>query len=389
MWLFGVVLFVLAVTSSLLSPAEAKPFTGCETAAYPPNKTREEVPLYQVNLDLPPRDRWTTLMKDKGPQVVALIDDMSELVKKVAGERIFNFLLSSLTAVTDSLPQPYKEEIEGIASATGLPVSTVTLYNIFYEAFTLCTSLVIQDQSGHLYHARNLDTGVFLGWDARNHSWTVAELLKPMAVRLRWTKNNATVFESLSFSGYVGVLTAVKKDAFTFSLNKRFALNGGFLGLLEWLLFHDHDQRWVSFLTREVMEKATSYTEAWQALSTPRLLAPVYFILGGTQPGEGCIITRDRDNFDLATLGESGEWFLVQTNYDHWRSPPFFDDRRTPARHCLSAGGVQQASPALLYNVLSTRPVLNKGTVYTALMDVRSGEVHAWRRACPDPCWPW
>lgn len=65
--------------------------------------------------------------------------------------------------MTDSLPQPYKEEIEGISSATGLPVSTVTLYNIFYEAFTLCTSLVVQDQSGHLYHARNLDTGVFLG----------------------------------------------------------------------------------------------------------------------------------------------------------------------------------------------------------------------------------
>lgn len=43
---------------------------------------------------------------------------------------------------------------------------------------------------------------------------------------------------------------------------------------------------WVSFLTREVMEKATSYVEAWQALSKPRLLAPVYFILGGTQPGE-------------------------------------------------------------------------------------------------------
>lgn len=65
--------------------------------------------------------------------------------------------------LTDSLPQPYKEEIEGISSVSGLPVSTVTLYNVFYEAFTFCTSLVIEDQSGHLYHARNLDTGVFLG----------------------------------------------------------------------------------------------------------------------------------------------------------------------------------------------------------------------------------
>lgn len=64
----------------------------------------------------------------------------------------------------------------------------------------------------------------------------------------------------------------------------------------------------------------------------------------------------------MATLGESGDWFLVQTNYDQWKSPPFFDDRRTPATHCLSEGGAAQASPALLYNVLSTSPVLNKVT---------------------------
>ena len=65
--------------------------------------------------------------------------------------------------VAGSLPNPYKEEIEGIAKASGLPVSTVTLYNIFYEMFTFCTSLVVQDSSGHLYHGRNLDTGVLLG----------------------------------------------------------------------------------------------------------------------------------------------------------------------------------------------------------------------------------
>lgn len=43
---------------------------------------------------------------------------------------------------------------------------------------------------------------------------------------------------------------------------------------------------WVAFLTREVMQEATSYEEAQIKLSKTRLLAPVYFILGGTQPGE-------------------------------------------------------------------------------------------------------
>ena len=42
-------------------------------------------------------------------------------------------------------------------------VGEVVLYNIFYEVFTVCTSIVAQDTNGKLYHARNLDFGLFLG----------------------------------------------------------------------------------------------------------------------------------------------------------------------------------------------------------------------------------
>ena len=32
----------------------------------------------------------------------------------------------------------------------------------------------------------------------------------------------------------------------------------------------------------------------------------------------------------------NGTWFLVETNYDNWQDPPFFDDRRTPATKCMN-----------------------------------------------------
>ncbi|XP_069167810.1 acid ceramidase isoform X2 [Procambarus clarkii] len=365
---------------------------GCESGAYPPDK-HFEVPVYDVDLDLSPLQRWAPLMADKGPQLVALIDDVKDLIKSVVGETIFKIIMNNLSKVATTLPYPFYEELVGISTFSELPLSTITMYNIFYEAFTLCTSIIAQDPSGYLYHGRNLDTGVFLGWDKKNHTWKVAEKLKPLTVQLNWKKNGTTLFRSLSFAGYVGVLTAVKEDKFTFSLDKRFALNGGFMGLLEWILFDDHEQSWVSFLTREVLEVASSYKEAQTKLMKTRLMAPVYFILGGAQPGEGCIITRDRDNADLVTLGSektgSGSWFLVQTNYDHWKNPPFFDDRRTPAIQCMTENGQINASLSLIYNVLSTKPVLNKETVYTALMEVRSGELQGWTRQCPDPCWPW
>lgn len=38
----------------------------------------------------------------------------------------------------------------------------------------------------------------------------------------------------------------------------------------------------------------TSYEEAKTHLAQTKLLAPAYFILGGNQTGQGCIITRSR-----------------------------------------------------------------------------------------------
>ena len=65
--------------------------------------------------------------------------------------------------VAKSLPSVYYEEIVGISKATGLEVSEITVYNIFYEAFTFCTSIIMEDKNGHIYHGRNLDFGLFLG----------------------------------------------------------------------------------------------------------------------------------------------------------------------------------------------------------------------------------
>ena len=47
--------------------------------------------------------------------------------------------------IVDDLPKPYGDEMKGIANATNVNLSEIVLYNIFYEIFTLCTSIVGQD----------------------------------------------------------------------------------------------------------------------------------------------------------------------------------------------------------------------------------------------------
>ena len=66
------------------------------------------------------------------------------------------------------MPEPFGEELKGIAFDSGLPLGDIVLYNIFYEIFTVCTSIVGKDANGTTFHARNLDFGLFVGWDVTN-----------------------------------------------------------------------------------------------------------------------------------------------------------------------------------------------------------------------------
>lgn len=134
-----------------------------------------------------------------------------------------------------------------------------------------------------------------------------------------------------------------------------------------------------------------SYQDAKDRLAKTRLLAPAYFILGGKNSGEGCVITRSRtaalDIWDLDI--KKGTWYVLETNYDRWKPPLVLDNRRGPAMKCLNQTTQENLSLPAIYDVLSTKPVLNKLTVCTTLMEVYNGHTETYLRECPDPCSPW
>lgn len=97
----------------------------------------------------------------------------------------------------------------GIANVTGINLGEIVLYNIFYEVFTVCTSIVAQDNQDKLYHARNLDFGLFLGWDVKTHDWAVTEKLREIIININWTRGGQTVYKSVNFAGYIGIYNGV------------------------------------------------------------------------------------------------------------------------------------------------------------------------------------
>ncbi|XP_004382838.1 acid ceramidase isoform X1 [Trichechus manatus latirostris] len=385
---------LLAAAASCAMAQHVPPWTeDCRRSMYPPSGPtyRGPVPWYTVNLDLPPYKRWHELMADKAPALRIIVNSLKNLVNAfVPSGKVMQIVDQKLPGLLGPLPSPFEEEMKGIAAVTEIPLGEIILFNIFYEFFTICTSIVTEDKEGHLLHGRNMDFGVFLGWNINNNSWVITEELKPLTVNLDFQRNNKTVFKATGFAGYVGMLTGFRPGLFSLTINERFAMNGGYMGVLEWIL-GKKDATWIGFLTRSVLENSTSYEETKNILTKTKILAPAYFILGGNQSGEGCVITRDRKvSLDVYELNpKQGRWYVIQTNYDRWRNPFFLDDRRTTTKICLNQTTQEKISLPTIYDVLSTKPVLNKLTIFTALMDVTRGQFETYLRDCPDPCIGW
>lgn len=95
----------------------------------------------------------------------------------------------------------------GIANITGVDTAALILYNMGYEIEGGCTSIVAQNANEEVFHARNLDFGLFFGWDKVNHTWELTELLRPLLFNARVTRGGQTLFNATYYAGFVGLLT--------------------------------------------------------------------------------------------------------------------------------------------------------------------------------------
>merc|ERR1712179_155796 len=129
------------------------------------------------------------------------------------------------------------------------------------------------------------------------------------------------------------------------------------------------------------------------------MVGPSYVTIGGLQKGEGAVITNTVNTttaVDVMTIGNgypksgSEPFCVLQTNYDNWVSPPFFDDRRDPVVDCMNQIGTQGLTKETLYNVLHAHPNRNRLTTYTTLMSASEGLFENSIQYCEEEgCAPW
>lgn len=384
----------MQVTALLLAcmtaSVAAKDMCKMDTGAYPPNATRA-LPWHTIDLDAAPEDRWTAVVTPLSAQILAMIDQLVDRIPPTLRNEILANLTRNAPGYVDAMPPVYAAEIRAIAAATDIDLGLIFLYNIAYELEGACTSIVAQNSNGDVFHARNLDFGLFDGWDNGTNTWALAEKLRPLLFNARFIKGGVTFYNATVYAGYVGLLTGMRTGNFSITVDTRFDLNID-SGLISWLK-GNHSGHFLSFTTRNVMENNFTFADALETLNNTKMIGPSYIILGGINPGEGAVITREQAlSLHLMTLSaalQNNTHFILETNYDHWVPAPFFDDRRTPATDCMKKIGPQGTSLPALFDVLSGRPNLNEMTTYTTLMHVATGQFEAYVQNCPWPCPPW
>jgi len=346
-----------------------KPFT--------PYPDPQPVPQYIINLDLPPSQRWNQICSNSS--YIAIVNYLITTASSVLPNG--GLYVQEVGQLLNDyyFPTEYAQEIKGCAATMGVSYGWLSLFNLGYEVSDACTSIVAQTKDGKIYHARNLDF-----WDGMGFTAS----LKDVAIEVAFQKKGQTVFHSTTFAGYAGVLSGMKPGAFSVTIDTRFYPDGVselFYEVVAAIM--EKNASLVTFESRNVLMNENDFEAAIDNLSEGELIADVYYILAGVSSGQGAVISRNRQNAtDIWRLNSPTRWYEVETNYDHWEQPPWFDDRVTPANDGMNSMGQANLSLQGMFKVLSTKPVLNLQSTHTILACPADSSYKSFKRYCAYPC---
>ncbi|KAF4681109.1 hypothetical protein FOZ60_012579 [Perkinsus olseni] len=146
---------------------------------------------------------------------------------------------------------------------------------------------------------------------------------------------------------------------------------------------------------------------AVEFLSKCPMSIPAYLSMAGAgDKFQAAVVSRDEDGLAVDQNGvkheplylnnqsgdysEANNWYLVQTNYDHWEADPIADPRRTVAENCVKEHGKTNDLKST-WDVVMDCSFLNgvstNHTIYTSIMDPTYGDFSTYIRYDADDAW--
>ncbi|KAK6492658.1 N-acylethanolamine-hydrolyzing acid amidase-like [Huso huso] len=313
-------------------------------------------PQFNISLDQPPEERWLPLTKHFDGAFMRKA--AAQVIDSTVPKWVHRAVEPIAAALEEFFPQPYAGEIRGVATGFGLSIGDVVLLNFAYETTAFCTSIVSQDTKGNIYHGRNLD-------------YEHDDILRNITVDVQFIRNGQVAYKGTTFVGLVGLWTGQSSNKFTISGDEHAQ---GYWWENAFAAFVRKNTP-VSWLMRNTLEEAEDFEDAVMKLAKIPIIADVYYIVAGARPNQGVVVTRNREGpADIWPLDPvNGRWYQVETNYDHWTTPPPFDDRRTPAIKALNATGQENINLDTLFKVITFFYFI---TIYTTVMSAAFPEMY-------------
>lgn len=331
-----------------------------------------------VSLDEDPEHRWDHIVaadRDLYREAIGSILSDPRLSKEVSVARE---VLGNDFEAGRLLPGEQWAEARGIARELGLDAADIVMASSFYDVFAAadsplrenaCTGIVAQTTSGEILHGRNLD-------------YSFAHALSEVALVVDFGRNSSVLFTAVTFGPTPTFNTAVRHGSFSVIQDER--NRGSILTNIFDVVVLGRPA--VFARIRQAVESLESFDDALKFFGSQRYSAASYFILGGTELGQGAVVTADRDRAaDVWSLdADAGRWYVVETNYDHWTPAPEGDDRRHPVRRAMDSLGPGKIDPETMWQVLSIthvntsageRAPLNSKTIYSTFMQASNPKV--------------
>ena len=213
------------------------------------------------------------------------------------------------------------------------------------------------DKSLDIIHGRNMDESPHQG---RN-----------MTLNVNVTRGGKHLYSIVDWTWIIGAATTSRVGGVTLEMNWN---NDGpdtpMAEIIDRIL--NPSTKGILQIFRSISEKEMDFDQAVSYIASSQFAAPFYNIVSGTKR-RGAILTLEfnaTNNIVEYLTDESPVTFMVQTNYDRWK-PDTGLLRRTAAENALTAVGRDRSGTELgVWMALSTYPVHNAQTLFTAILSV-------------------
>lgn len=184
-----------------------------------------QLPLYTVDLSLPPVKRYTQICHDFRDSLAEFTHLYHAVLELATSDRQLPFPFSTLKrgavrvlakmVLRRVYSKEESEEIKGIHKASGMKLEEVVGLNTFLDLFCGCVSggvkagrtpLEDPDDAPTMLHFRGLD------WEM--------DSLRDLLIQVQYVRGGQVVARAVTYAGYVGTLTGVR-EGLSMSMNYR------------------------------------------------------------------------------------------------------------------------------------------------------------------------